>query len=155
MIRLEKEIESAVRTAIRTSLNAYAATTNELANCVIIGFWLGDEAGGPADDASGLRVMLMAHPSSSAGYNPATGFEKIRNVNLDVMCVSQPDSDSDKRIMAALYEAVRVVFETAPTPFVFATGINFGGMLITNGGASEIDEVGQITSFTVEMKISL
>lgn len=155
MIQLEKEIETGIRAAIRTSINTYAVATPELADCVLIGYWLGNEDGGSADDASGLRVELKAHPSSSAGYIPGVGFEPIRSVNLDVMCVSQPDSDQDKRIMRALYEAVRVVFETAPVPFAFATGITFGGMLITNGGAADIDEVGQVVSFTVEMKISL
>lgn len=155
MIQLEKEIETGLRTAIRASLQSYGAATPELIAAKIICFWLGDEDGGPADDASGLRVMMMTHPSSSAGYMPGVGFEPIRSVQVDVMCVSQPDSDEDKRIMRALYEAVRVVFETAPVPFSFAAGITFGGMLITNGGAADIDDIGQVTSFTVEMKISL
>jgi hypothetical protein len=155
MIQLEKEIETGLRTAIRTSLNTYGSSTPELVDAKIICFWLGDEDGGPADDASDLRVVLMAHPSSSAGYMPGVGFEPIRSISVDVMCVSQPDSDGDRRIMRALYEAVRVVFETAPVTFTFAAGITFGGMLITNGGAAEVDSVGQVTSFTVEMKISL
>jgi hypothetical protein len=155
MIQLEKEIETGLRAAIRTSLNTYGATTPELVDAKIICFWLGDEDGGPADDASGLRVMLMAHPSSSAGYIPNVGFEPLRSVQVDVMCVSQPDSDSDKRIMRALYEAVRSVFEAATPAFTFAAGITFGGMLITNGGATEFDDVGQVTSFTVDMKVSL
>lgn len=155
MIELEKELESAARVAIRASITAAAEATPELANCIIIGFWLGDESNGPADDASGLRVMLMAQPSSSGGYNPATGFEPIRSIALDVMCVSQPDNDSDKRIMRALYNATRGAFETAPTALVMPTGVAFGGMLINNGGAADIDELGQVTSFTIELKVSL
>lgn len=155
MIELEKELESAARVAIRASINAAAATTPELADCIIIGFWLGDEDGGPADDASGLRVMLMAQPSSSGGYNQTTGFDPIRSVALDVMCVSQPDNDGDKRIMRALYNATRGAFETAPTALVMPAGVSFGGMLITNGGAADMDEIGQMTSFTIELKVSL
>jgi hypothetical protein len=99
--------------------------------------------------------MLMAHPSSSAGYMPGVGFEPLRTVNLDVMCVNQPDSDADKRVMRAFYEAVRVVFEATTPGFTLPAGITFGGMLITNGGAAEIDTVGQVVSFTVELKVSL
>ncbi len=154
MILIEKEIEKSLRTAIRASLQAYGATTPELVDAKIICFWLGDEDNGPAEDASGLRVMLMAHPSSSAGYIPSFGFEPIRSVSVDVLCVSQPDSDEDRTVCAALYEAVRVVFET-PGSFTLTAGISFGGMLISNGGVGEIDDVGQVTRFTVEMKISL
>ena len=155
MIELEKELESAARVAIRTSINEAAATVPELANCIIIGYWLGDEDGGPADDASGLRVMLMAQPSSSSGYNQTTGFEPLRSIALDVACVSQPDNDGDKRIMRALYNATRGAFEAAPTALVMPTGVSFGGMLIANGGAADMDDIGQITSFTVELKVSL
>ena len=154
MILLEKEIESALRTAIRTSLNTYGAQTPALQTAIINCYWLADEDNGPAPDAESLRVGIMASPSSSAGYIPSFGFEPIRNVSVDVFCVSQPDSDGDRAVCAALYEAVRVVFET-PGSFTLATGITFGGMLITNGGAAEIDNVGQVTSFTVEMKVSL
>ena len=155
MILLEKEIESALRSAIRTSLNTHGAQTAALQTCVINTYWLADEDNGPAPDANGLRVMLMAYPSSSAGYNQSYGFEPIRSVNVDVYCISQPDSDGDRTICAALYEAVREVFETAPLLFTLSAGINFGGMLITSGGAAEIADVGQVTSFTVEMKVSL
>ncbi len=122
---------------------------------MIVCFWLGDEDGGPADDASGLRVMLQAKPNGSAGYMPGVGLEPLRTLTVDVMCVSQPDSDKDRRVMRALYEAVRVVFETAPPAFEFAAGITFGGLLIRDGGAAEIDDIGQVTSFAVEMKVSL
>ena len=99
--------------------------------------------------------MLMAHPSSSDGYNQTTGFYPIRSVALDVMCVSQPDNDGDKRIMRALYNATRGAFEAAPTALVMPVGVSFGGMLITNGGAADMDEIGQMTSFTIELKVSL
>ena len=155
MIQLEKEIETGLRTAIRASLNTYGNVTRALIDTTIVCFWLGDEEGGPADDASGLRVMIQAKPNSSAGYMPGIGLEPIRSVTVDVMCISQPDSDEDRTIMRGLYEAVRVVFETVPVPFSFAAGITFGGLLIRDGGAAEIDEVGQVTSFTVEMKVSL
>jgi hypothetical protein len=155
MILIEKEIEKAVRAAIRTSLNSYSATTPELEDTVVIGYWLPSEENGPTEDASGLRVMLMAHPSSSEGYAPGTGFDRIRKVELDVMCISQPDTDDDRHIMVALYEAVRSAFEAASPAFTFVTGLQLGGMLISNGGAAELDDVGQITSFTVSMHMLL
>lgn len=156
MIQLEKEIETGLRTAIRASLNTYGVATPELVDAKITTFWLGDEDGGDADDASNLRVELMARPNSSNGWmGGSTGLEPMRTVTVDVMCVSMPDSDRDRRIIRALYEAVRVVFETSPVVFTFAVGITFGGMLIANGGAAEFDDGGQVAGFSVELKVSL
>lgn len=154
MILIEKEIESALRSAIRASLIQYGSATPELVDARIVCFWLGDEENGPSEDASGLRVMLVAQPNSSAGWMPSMGFEPIRSVNVNVMCVSQPDSDKDRKVCLALYEAVRSVFE-APSGFTLPATINYGGTLITNGGAADIDDVGQVVSFTAELKIAL
>jgi hypothetical protein len=155
MIELEKEIETGMRAAIRANLTTYAAQTPELADAKIVTFWLGDEEGGPTDDASNLRVMLMAKPNGSNGYMPGVGLEPLRSISVDVMCVSQPDSDTDRRIMRAFYHAVREVFEKVPVMFSFASGITFGGLLIRDGGAAEIEELGQVTSYTVDMRVSL
>jgi len=76
-------------------------------------------------------------------------------VTVDVACVSQPDSDRTRRVLRALWESVRVVFEAVPVRFSFAEGITFGGMMIPGGGAAEVEDVGQVVSFSVELKVSL
>jgi hypothetical protein len=154
MVLLEKEIETALRTAIRTSINTFAETVSELQDAKIVGDWLAPEDG-ETNDYSGMRVELSAQPNSSDGYIPGSGFQPFRTCGLIVTCVSQPDSDTDNTICNALYEATRTVFETAPLLFTLPATIQFGGMLINNGGAAVIDDVGQIIGFTVEMNVSL
>ena len=156
MIELEYGIELALRAAIRTSLNSAAATTPQLAGARIIGFWLDSEdESDEMQNAKGLHVLLMAHPNDSEGYNSAYGLEPQRSVQVDVLCVSQPDSDNSRKTCRALYNAVRSVFETIPVPFTMPTGVEFGGCLITNGGSADIDNMGLLTGFNVEMKVSL
>lgn len=154
MILIEQQIESALRTAIRASLQAASATVPELATARIIGFWLPPENDGDSNDAEGLRVELKAMPNGSAGWMSGVGFEPLRNVSVSVECYTQPDSDSGKATCNALYAAVRNVFE-APGSFALPAGINFGGMLITGGGAAEFEDGGQVFGFTIEMKVSL
>jgi hypothetical protein len=155
MILIEKLIETSLRTAIRASLQSYGATIPALVDAKINCFWLGDEEGGPAEDASDLRVMLMAKPNSAEGYQPGAGLMPQRSISVDVFCVSQPDSDEDRVICNGLYEAVRSVFDVATPAFVMPEGMTFSALMITGGGSAEIEDVGQVVSFTVDMKISV
>lgn len=154
MILVEQKIETALRTAIRASLATYGESTPALQSARIVTYWLGAEDATAGNDASGIMVMLNAKPSSSAGWIAGVGLEPIRSVSVDVYCVTPPDSDGDRSIMLALYQAVRSVFETHGA-ITMPAGVTFGGLLITNGGAAEIDDVGQVTSFTVEMKVTI
>jgi hypothetical protein len=155
MIELEKVIENALRVGIRAALQAASSIVPELATAKIIGFYLGDEDGGPAEDASGLHVGIKANPNGSAGYIPSYGLEPQRTLSIDMMCVSQPDGDTDRVVHAALYNTVRSVFESVPTGFTLPAGVSFGGLQINQGGSADLDEGGQISGFTVEMKVSL
>ena len=154
MILIEKSIETALRTAIRASLNTYGASTAELIDIPILGYWLGAEDGGAADDAEGVRVELTAHPSSSEGWIAGVGPEPQRAVMLDVRCITQPDSDPDRAVCCALYEAVRNVFET-PGLFTLPPGLTFGGMQIKPGGAGAVEGEGWVVAWTVKMDVSL
>jgi hypothetical protein len=157
MIHVEPIIESALRIAMRRSIAAASQSVPELATAKVICFWLQAEDGFD-NEAEGLRVMVNAQPNSSGGYNPSSGFQALRDCRVDIACISQPDSDKDRAIAAALYVAVRAVFEdhttTAPQ-FVIGDGVSFGGMLIDGGGSGEIAGTGEVVSFSVTMKVSL
>jgi hypothetical protein len=43
MVLVEYEIEKSVRSAIRTSIDAFTATAPELQDCIIVGDWLAPE----------------------------------------------------------------------------------------------------------------
>lgn len=156
MILLEHSIELAGRDAIRANLKKIETEIPALGGVKIIGFWMDSEDGtDTGQEASGLHVMLMAHPNSSEGYNSDYALEPQRTIPMDVVCVSQPDSDISRQICRELYRAVRSIFETVPSPLVMPDGVQFGGCLITNGGSADIDNLGQVTSFQVEIKVSL
>lgn len=156
MILLEHGLEDAIRKAIRLNLQAKAREIPAFGGVRIIGFWLDTEDGTDVgQDAQGLHVMLMAHPNTSEGYNKSYALEPQRTIQIDVVCVSQPDSDISREICRELYRAVRAVFETVPNPLEMPEGVEFGGCLLTNGGSADIDNLGQVTSFQVEMKVSL
>ncbi len=154
MILLEKEIEKALRAAIRTSLNTFGVSVPELMDCKILTFWLPSETGGDESDYDGLRVEIKAMPNSSGGWIAGVGFEPIRSVAVSIEGIVQPDSDKDKRITNALYEAVRTPFETSGS-FTFPAGINFGGMQIAGGGNADMENVGRVFGLTIKMDVSL
>jgi hypothetical protein len=157
MIAIEQQIETGLRAAIRASLQTASAETEQLAKTKIVAFWLAPENDGDNNDASGLHVFIKANPNGSGGYNPNTGFEAQRTVQVDIGCVTPMDDSgkTDTAVYLALYKAVRSVFEAAPFTVDLGTGIVFGGMLINNGGTAELEDVGQVASFTVEMHISV
>ena len=156
MIQLEYEIEKCLRSAIRANIDIAASAVPELATAKIIGFWLDSEDGSlEMQDSDGIHVMLMAHPNSAEGYNTSYNLEPQRTMQVDVSCVSQPDSDVSRLTCRSLYNAVRSVFETTPIPFTMPTGVSFGAAMITGQGSADIANLGQVTSFTVEMKLSI
>lgn len=156
MIELEYTVESSLRTAIRASLMEQSKLTPALAGARILGFWLDAEDGtAEGQNAFGLYVLLCTHPSTCEGYNPGYGPEPTRSIVVDVLITSQPDNDPKREIIRALYNAVRSVFETVPPSFVFPDGIQFGGVLLTGGGSAEIDNLGQVVSFTADMNVAL
>ena len=156
MIKLEYQTEKALRAAMRVSISAAASAIPALADARIIGSWLEAETDNEeGQNVHGLCVILTAHPNSSEGYNADSGLDPIRSIVVSVVLVSQPDNDIDKKIKRAFYNAVRSVFETVPPLFSYPAGIEFGGVLITNTGSAEIENLGEITAFDADMKISL
>lgn len=156
MIELEYEIEKALRSAIRTSLSSAAAVTPALADARIIGSWLEAETDNEeGQNVHGLCVMLFTSPNSSEGYNPNSGLDPIRSAVVTVSIVSQPDNDIDRKVKRAFYNAVRLVFETVPPMFSLPAGIEFGGVLINNTGSALIENLGDISTFDADMKVSL
>lgn len=157
MIHIEYEIEKALRVAIRESISKASEQVPELSTAKIIGHLLDTEQSNDDgnNDGVGLHVVLVAHPNSSEGYNTAYALEPTRSCMVDVMIITQPDSDKDRVICNAFYVAVRSVFETAPCLLVFPSGLQFGGNLISGGGSAEIDGMGQVEQFQVEMKMAL
>jgi len=156
MIRLEKLLEASVRAAIRASINIATSEVPSLQDARIIGFWNDSESGTwEGNDATGLRVMLTAHPSSADGYQPGIGLMPLRSVVIDVACVSQPDNDKDRVILCALYNAVRSTFEASTLSFTMPAGVSFGGILITNGGAGSFEGMGQAVTFSVDFRLAI
>jgi hypothetical protein len=156
MIQLEKLLELSVRNALRIAIDAAASGTAELQDARIVAFWNDAEDGTWAgNDASGLRVMITTHPSSSEGYQPGVGFMPQRSVMMDIACTSQPDSDRTRAVLCALYQAVRATFEASALSFTMPSGVIFGGMLITSGGAGSFEDLGQAITFTVDFRVSV
>ena len=154
---IEYEIEKAIRPAIRTAIEAAALIHGGLDAVRIIGSWLPPEENTPrgdSNDAEGIRVFLRAAHNSSPGWLTGTGLDARRTVQLDVMLVTQPESDATREKALALYEAVRTVFDTTGK-FTLPTGLTFGGLLITGGGSIDIEQFGQVVSFQVQMKVSI
>jgi hypothetical protein len=156
MIQLEKLIELSVRNALRIAIDAAAAGTAELQDARIVTHLNDSEDGTWAgNDASGLRVFIKAFPSSSEGYQPGIGFMPQRSVTMEVLCVSQPDSDPTRNVLGALYYAVRGTFEATALSFTMPAGVTFGGMLIQGKGDSEFNELGQVMAFSVDFRVSV
>lgn len=154
MILVEKIIETAIRPALRTSINEMALTVPQLQDCKIIGDWLAPEESFDNDE-TGMRVSFSAQPNSSEGYYPNVGFPKIRTVVVTVQCITNPNDDLDNTVANALYEAVRSVFEAATLPFTFATGVTFGGMLISGGGSDVVSDVGKVRQFDIQFMVTV
>lgn len=156
MIELEYELEKSLRAGIRKSLSEAAAVTPALAFARIIGSWLeaetDDEEG---QNVHGLCVLLFTAPNTSEGYNPDSGLDPIRSSVVSVSIISQPDNDEDRKIKRAFYNAVRRVFETVPPMFSLPEGIEFGGVLIANAGSALIENLGDISTFDADMRVSL
>jgi hypothetical protein len=154
MILIEQGIELSARTAIRAALDTAAAQTPALSDAHIVSYWNAPESG-RTKDADGIGVGLVAQPNSAEGYNPTTGFSPQRAMQLDVLCVTQPDVDADCAILQAMYAAVRGVFEAAPCAIAMPAGVTFGGMLIQGGGSGELESGGQYIGFSVVFHVSI
>lgn len=149
-IIVERTITQALATGIAKNVSELKAQCAALSDVVVYGLFLEnplkDGTAGKRRDVNGPRINILCNPNIPKGYGSAA-----RSCKIDVICITQPDSDPDQVLATYCYRAARKVFDNKE--FSLPTEVmELRGYLITDGAAG-ITEEGFVVSLGVRMEV--
>lgn len=159
-VQIEMTVETALRTALATALDANAKSKGVRVNCAMLAPETLEDRPSLTEEAQTREAVVPGVWVTAKPYVPEAGMSADDNsifpagrVSITVIGRVNPSEDLDGSLIAAVWAAiVSVVYNGAYT--ITGNGVEVSGRVIT-GSDSGMDPMGQMMSVTSELAISL
>jgi hypothetical protein len=142
-------IESLTEQGIKTALKVYTDTLAPQNAVTYRCFFLDDESAPeqPTEVKTTRYIQIVASPNVPTHHRST-----FRDVPVVIMWATNRRSDKKAQTLASLYENCRTILDSGKTNITI-TGYSVNGVIIEDGGTSEIDENDQQITLPITVKL--